>query len=402
VLGVVLLCLCFWQWAPSAGEQLQQAQDVAFIAVGAEMAPLLGALALGFALYAFRGSSRGLETVATLLIYFGAQSGMNIYMKSVMSKVVVDAEEGLKGVPIGFMLTSIQQLVAFVIFCCFLLAGRLLNSGYKAKKLASRKEYVAVLCFSATFALNIGLNNFGLSLVAISINLLIRSCLPLSTAVSQIAVGSILGLEKKSSISLIEWLLMITGVGCAGLATFAKNAASHREESAELVLGVLVLVASIFSGALNMVLAGVLGSEMKLNPLDTTCYMSLPAGLLLLLPALLVPHPMGSWRGFDAMTDWEVLGEVMARNPSALVPVLFSGVLAFVYNVLQYTLVHKLSAAYASFAGNFNKAATVFLSLLFGLEAVPAGSWGYVFIAAVVGNIGAFTAFSALKVQAKK
>jgi len=334
-----------------------------------------------------------------VLIYFGAQTGMNLYMKSVLSKIVVDEEEGLKGIPIGFLLTSIQQFVAFLAFCCFLLAGKLFSSGYQTKKLTTKREYIAVLCFSMTFALNIGLNNFSLSLVAISINLIIRSCLPLSTAISQIVVGSLMGQSKKA-ISLMEWLLMLVGVGCAALATYAKNASgAGSEESAGLVLGVICCVASICSGALNMVLAGVLGAEMKLNPLDTTCYMALPAGLILLLPALIVPHPMGKWPGFPNMTDWEVLVEVVARNPLALTPVLFSGVLAFVYNILQYTLVHKLSAAYAAFAGNFNKAATVALSLLLGMEAVPDGSYGYLFILAVVGNIAAFTVYSALKVK---
>ncbi|CAE8590967.1 unnamed protein product, partial [Polarella glacialis] len=167
-------------------------------------------------------------------------------------------------------------------------------------------------------------------------------------------------------------------------------------------LGVSCCFLSIFSGALNMVLAGVLGTSMKLNPLDTTCYMALPAGLVLLLPAMLVSHPMKGWPGFSSMTDWEVLGEVMSRNPAVLTPVLFSGVLAFCYNILQYTLVHKLSAAYAAFAGNFNKAATVALSLALGLEALPAGGYGNMFLLAVLGNIAAFSVYSAMKAQPQK
>merc|ERR1711972_145651 len=172
---------------------------------------------------------------------------------------------------------------------------------------------------------------------------------------------------------------------------------SNSEGSAGLVLGVICCVASLFSGALNMVLAGILGSELKLNPLDTTCYMALPAGIVLLLPALLISHPMGKWPGFPDMTDWQVVAEVLTRKPMALLPVAFSGILAFFYNILQYTLVHKLSAAYAAFAGNFNKAATVALSLALGLEALPAGGYGQLFLLAVVGNIAAFTFYSSRK-----
>merc|ERR1712066_1102947 len=175
--------------------------------------------------------------------------------------------------------------------------------------------------------------------------------------------------QGKTSIVPMEWVLMLAGVFCAGLATYAKN----------------------------MALAGVLGTKMKLNPLDTTCYMALPAGLVLLVPALIVSHPMGKWPGFPEMTDWQVVAEVLTRKPLALLPVAFSGVLAFCYNILQYTLVHKLSAAYAAFAGNFNKAAPVALALALGLESLPAGSYGQLFLAAVIGNIAAFTIYSSRK-----
>jgi len=341
------------------------------------------------------------ETAATVLIYFGAQTGMNLYMKSVFSEIVV--EEGLKGIPIGFLLSSIQQLVAFMTFCGFLLVGRLFSNGYQVRKLTTSHEFLAVILFSVTFALNIGLNNFSLSLLAISLNMLIRSCLPLSTQISQWLYDTVTSQEKKAFVPL-EWLLMLTGVSCAAVATYAKSRSSGggTRESAALVMGVVVCVTSIFSGALNMVLAGLLGTKMKLNPVDSVCYMALPAGLVLLVPAMLVPHPMSKWEGFEDryMTDWEVLGEVMDRNPMAMTPVLFSGLLAFVYNILQYSLVQKLSPTYATFAGNFNKAATVALSLLLGLESVPAGGYGTLFILAVVGNIGAFTGYSVMKTKA--
>jgi len=388
-----------------ADDASQSVDAVAFVSISfaKQAAPPLVALVLGFGLYAF-GAGQGAETAAIVMIYFGAQTGMNLYMKAVLSKIVVDEAEGLKGLPIGFLLTAIQQFVAFFAFCCFLFVGRLFSNGYQVRKLTTTREYVAVICFSITFALNVGLNNFSLSLVAISINLIIRSCLPLSTALSQLLVGSLMGNQGQGSrISAVEWLLMLSGVGCAGLATYAQNQAGRSTgDSESLVLGVSCCFLSIFSGALNMVLAGVLGTSMKLNPLDTTCYMALPAGLVLLLPAMLVSHPMKGWPGFSSMTDWEVLGEVMSRNPAVLTPVLFSGVLAFCYNILQYTLVHKLSAAYAAFAGNFNKAATVALSLALGLEALPAGGYGNMFLLAVLGNIAAFSVYSAMKAQPQK
>lgn len=398
VLSFAAALLCCMLLCHGADKAVSEPGPVAFVSASfaKQAAPPIVALGLGFGLYAF--GPGGSEVIAIVMIYFGAQTGMNLYMKSVLSKIVVDEEEGLRGIPIGFLLTAIQQFVAFLAFSCFLLLSKLFSNPYKVKPLKDSKEYFAMILFSLAFALNIGLNNFSLSLVAISINLIIRSCLPLSTALSQLVVGSLLGDGKKDGISAKDWVLMLSGVGCAGLATYAKKmAGDNPEDSAALVLGVIVCVASIFSGALNMVLAGVLGTKMKLNAVDTTCYMALPAGLALLVPSLLVSHPMSKWPGFSSMTDWEVLQEVLARNPSALLPVAFSGILSFCYNILQYTIVHKLSATYAAFAGNFNKAATVALSLALGLEALPSGDYGYLFLLAVVGNIAAFTAFSALQ-----
>merc|ERR1712061_584651 len=112
--------------------------------------------------------------------------------------------------------------------------------------------------------------------------------------------------------------------------------------------------------------------------------------MVMLVPALTARHPMDHWPGFQPMTDWEVFLEILARKPSAMAWIGISGVLAFAYNYLQYSIVHKLSATFASFAGNFNKAAIVALSLVFGLESVPPGGYGKLFVVGVVGNILAF------------
>ncbi|CAK9116929.1 unnamed protein product [Durusdinium trenchii] len=103
--------------------------------------------------------------------------------------------------------------------------------------------------------------------------------------------------------------------------------------------------------------------------------------------------------GQENMTDWEVLKQLLDRNPYVLLHVFTSGVLSLIYNSLQYTMVHKLSATHATFAGNFNKAATIALSLFLGLEALPSGLYGKIFVLAILGNITAFTAFSASKAK---
>lgn len=97
------------------------------------------------------------------------------------------------------------------------------------------------------------------------------------------------------------------------------------------------------------------------------------------------------------MTDLQVLLKVLGTRPSVMGYVLISGVLAFMYNVLQYALVQRLSPTYTAFAGNFNKAATVALALLLGVETLPANGYDQIFLFAILGNIVAFTAYSLQK-----
>lgn len=397
LLSVSVIVVCFWavlsfgQGGGAAGSFLC---GTAFSSLGqaGQAGPPIAGLLAGFALYFLYGADKNCETAAIVMIYFGAQTGMNLYVKALLTTLVIDEEEGIRGVPIGFLITAIQQFVAFGCFCTFLVGGRVLDTGYKVKRLRTRSEYLAVVGFSMTFAFNIGLNNFSLSFLSISVNLIIRSCLPLSTALSQMVVGQFVGVSKP--ISQREWLLMFTGVSCATVAIYVKN--QGVSGSSETMLGICCCVASIFSGALNMVLAGVFGTVVHLNALDTTCYMALPAAVVLLMPALLFAHPTG-WPGHSSMTDVQVLLKVLGTRPSVMGYVLISGVLAFMYNVLQYALVQRLSPTYTAFAGNFNKAATVALALLLGVETLPANGYDQIFLFAILGNIVAFTAYSLQK-----
>ena len=333
----------------------------------------------------------GVGEAAILMVYCGAQAGMNLYMKSVLSETMVD--EKLQGIPIGFLLTSIQQFVAFAAFAAFVLFSHLAGRGYKPKPLRTAKEVLMVIGFSMAFAVNIGLNNFSLSLLAISVNVIIRACLPLATAVTDVAVKACMGHGCRSPISKWQWVLMVLGVISAAVASYSKK--PPQGESEDFVLGLCSGVGSLFAAALNMVLAGVLCS--RLNSVDTTCYMALPAGLTMLLPALYTTHAVTKWPGLEPMTDWEVFQEVWERNSWALVPVFLSGFLAFGYNVLQYYLVSQLSATHVSFAGNFNTAATIVVSLLVGIDSLPEWPRGLVFLLAILVNIAAFSGFTALK-----
>merc|ERR1712217_607319 len=71
-----------------------------------------------------------------------------------------------------------------------------------------------------------------------------------------------------------------------------------------------------------------------------------------------------------------------------------SGALSLAYNTLQYGIVQCLSATHVAFAGNFNKAVTIPLALLVGLEHLPPGKWGWIMLFACFGSIGAFAVYN--------
>merc|ERR1712241_692008 len=130
-------------------------------------------------------------TVGKLVLYFGAQSFMNIFMGWVFRTHVtvakgtivagVPLEEDLHGCPVGFALTAMQQLISFL--CFLILYVALYATPYKItpKKIESKKEVGSIVVFGCVFALNIALNNFSLAYISITVNLIIRSCLPLTT-----------------------------------------------------------------------------------------------------------------------------------------------------------------------------------------------------------------------------
>uniref|UniRef100_A0A7S1KWU3 Sugar phosphate transporter domain-containing protein n=1 Tax=Alexandrium catenella TaxID=2925 RepID=A0A7S1KWU3_ALECA len=350
------------------------------------VAALIAGSFLGFT----RWSSAGL-----VLGYFGAQSGLSLYMKLVLSDATVSAELGLKGVPAAFLITGAQQVVAFLAVTAFFLVSCVMAWRWEPKRLTSAREIGTVLCLSLAFAANIGLNNFSLTLVAISLNLVIRSCLPLVT----LAMQAVIGIFQPGAFPKVRWSefgLVAVGVACAGLVTLAElETSKDSTESQHVELGVLVCVVSICAGSLDLILGKVLGKHMGLSALDTTWYMSLPTALALLPAALLVHHP-AEWEGFGQVTDREVLAKVFALSPLTLVLVLLSGVFSVSYNVLRYAMVQHLSASHTAFAGNFNKALTIMISLLLGLERVPDGVWSSVMLLSVAGSISAFMAYSVM------
>jgi len=333
------------------------------------------------------------------VLYFGMQTGMNLFMKLVLSEAVVSEELGLRGIPAPFFVTAVQQFTAFFVFVLLIVASRNgIWPEYQTKVLTTRYEWAAVIVFSSTFALNVALNNYSLSLLSVSLNMVIRSCLPLGTLFTEFAVNPLLGLKAKQ-VTRQEVFWMNIGVMCAAVAVFAQH---HGAESladtvpasqSHILLGVSVATLSIFCGSLNMVFAGLMGTKIELNPVDSACYMSLPAAFFLVWPAVAMPHPVG-WPSTEMLTDSQVARIAIKSNSSILNLVILSGIIAFLFNVLVFTVVQKMSANHAACAGNFNKAAAIVISIVCGTEIIPPGFWGFIMLFAIAGNMISFTLYS--------
>merc|ERR1719445_518406 len=168
-------------------------------------------------------------------------------------------KEDLHGCPVGFALTAMQQVISF--FCFLILYAVLCATPYKItpKKISTIKEVVSICIFGCVFALNIALNNFSLGYVSIAVNLIIRSCLPLTTFLSQQTLA-LFKLYPFKPCKLLEISLMVCGVFCAAAFTTAKimgSSGSHNSGSNQ-VLGVIMCILSLLCGSVNLALAGVL------------------------------------------------------------------------------------------------------------------------------------------------
>jgi len=361
--------------------------------------------------------------VGKLVLYFGAQSFMNIYMGWVMrTSVTLPAgyplsgeyegqklEENLTGCPAGFALTALQQVVSFLVFMVFFACSYFTPYRYTPKKLNTGFEVFCVVIFGCVFALNIALNNFSLGYISIAVNLIIRSCLPLTTFLSQQGLA-VFGLYPFKPCNPKEIGLMCIGVICAGVFTMARILGSTEKghSSSNMILGVFMCIASLLCGSLNLALAGVLG-ETKLNVYDTVAYMAIPATLFLMPIAMFLQKPVpGQWGkvfGEDTMSDWQILVHVWSVNKTTMVWLVLSGVFSFLYNIIQFSIVHTLSPSATAFGGNFNKAALIFLTLMLPflrVHKLPGPPYRQVIWGAVITNIAAFSYYSYLQIQAKQ
>jgi len=320
----------------------------------------------------------------------------------------VALENDLRGCPVGFALTAMQQFISLL--CYLVLYAALYATPHRItpKQIVSLGEVVRIIIFGGVFGMSVALNHFSLGYVSIAVNLIIRSCSPLTTFLSQqgLALWKLYPLKPCRP---LEIGLMVAGVffACAFTATKIFCGSATFTEGSSAFPGCILCIASLLCGSVNLALAGVLG-EMKLSVYDTVAYMSIPA-FLFLMPFCLIQKPLpGDWpKVLNKLTasDFEILMWTSSNAPSAFELFVMSGVFAFAYNIIQFTIVHTLSPAATAFGGNFNKATLVFLTLLLPflqVHKLPGYPCNLMIWMAVIGSVAAFSFFIYLQILAKQ
>jgi hypothetical protein len=301
-----------------------------------------------------------LVTPGLLLVFFGAQTGMNMYMKAVFSSCVVldldpsstecaAVDEGEPcqwiGFQASFFVTGLQQACGFFIFWLFYLPlkalglNKLGDKEIEIKKLTSRMEVIAVLCFAASFTMNIALNNMSMALIPLTLNLIIRSCLPLSTFAAQWLLAKYTTGQGKPC-KAIEISLMLLGALAMCVSVWAKVAAEAAGESSakkgsgesgKTLIGVVYCVISLFSGSVNLALAGILKTSVKLDAFNAVVYNSIPAAIILLPFVFFLQHPVKHWPGVDVQNDAWIVGQVWENSKSTFMFGASSAIASLVY-----------------------------------------------------------------------
>lgn len=344
------------------------------------------------------------NSMGTFLMFFSAQLFMNIYMKEILSSVRI--ADGLRGIPAPFAITAIQQVVSFVLIGGGIGATRCTAFAYEPTPVRSFKGLVRVLGLSAMFACNIGLNNFSLCQLDLSVNLAIRSQAPLVTLLVEKLCGQSSCSGTSRDINMMFLFIASAGCMCMVLANAEGKASSYASEQdfSKMIIAVLVCLASLIAASLELMLASVLAVDSKVRPLDSVLYMSLPVAVMLLVPMFTVQHYVAGWSESSSLTDIEVLESMVnSHEATPFIMASLSGIFAAAYNFLLYSLASNLAPHVAALASNFNKVAAVALAVLLGMESLPpTPALKAMFVVGLLLNFGALAVVGFSTAQAKK
>merc|ERR1740121_1319251 len=145
--------------------------------------------------------------------------------------------------------------MVFICFIVYAIFCRLTHSREGPSPMRSRRQILVMTLFSLSHALNVGLNNLSISLLPISLNLVIRSCFPLSTILADFVYKKFdPKFDLKTSgynVGNKEKTCIIIAVSCTLLAIIAQSYGGSHSTQPHLHVGMMAGAVSILSGTLN-------------------------------------------------------------------------------------------------------------------------------------------------------
>ncbi|KAK9821748.1 hypothetical protein WJX81_002035 [Elliptochloris bilobata] len=242
---------------------------------------------------------------------------------------------GIYGFSFPLFLTSAHMVFSFIMLLPFMMASPFRELHHDV----ITKQWKGLACIGLFMAVNIAFNNLSLVSLSLSLNQVIRSSIPVMTALLAVVVESKVPtrFEAAALVVLCAGVMLTVWEGLAGSA-----------------VGILLCLAGTVSNAAMMTMSGRVLSE-RVDALRLTFYTA-PVSCLVLLPFY-------HWR------EAERLSEYASRHPDSA----FLGVLAascacaLTYNVVHYLMIQRTSAVTTTVLGEIKIVAILMLSaLVFG------------------------------------
>ena len=335
-----------------------------------------------------------MQTAMTVAVYSLGSMGLNLLMKYLFSHMPLQLYEGQRqvyGLPAPLFWTATQQAIGFGCFSVSFVMHRQTKGryGYRPPPLTlSTAKMVTLLALS--FSASMGLNNLSLSLVSLSVNNMIRSTSPLTTAA---AAALWTGKGPTSE----QWVLV--GLGTLFVLINVISARPPPSTQSSFALGVAAGFLSTLGGAFMFIIVERFQSApTALNAVDSMGFMTLPAAVLLTPGIFLFQHATGNWlEAGMRTTDFELVSMV-SDGARLLAAVAFGGFAAYGYNILQFYTVQELSSTQTAFASNVSKAALVLISWMF-LEEPASQLQSWLVLLSAAGGLACFLLYALSKAR---
>jgi len=294
------------------------------------------------------GGVVSVELVATFTGWLALNLGLNYYNKWVLSET---------DFRFPFFLTLVNKSVGL----CVAITALFFKEGLpKPQDLAAQFSRPIVHAYGVMTALNIGMNNWSLLLITLTLNQIIKATIPLPTALlSKLVEGKTFSWHLYGSMAVLVGGVVMSSVGAFG---------------AEPVLGIVVCLISVLStAAWNVTSAVLMQTGVKLDAVSVL-FVSGPTCIATLLFFFLIPLPAFSESNGNYYIENSEAVQLFSghrRHPGQAVPsagtvVLYLAISALMgsfYDIVHGHFVKITSAVNISIVGNAKLALLILLSM---------------------------------------